>query len=767
MAVFTPAFMRATSGLGVPLAGAKCWFYQHNTLTPVTVYEDAGLTTPTTNPVVADANGLFPDVYWNNGTRTRAIYTTNAGDPTVSGDRLLDVEDIGSTAVTAGMATNGSNVSMSDAEAESFREAIKAQTTMVFGTITDAEAAEIDADWESILVEKHAGNRPTSLAVYSEVTDSGTLEAWQFRSNGNSRRWQLAAGVVSPETFGAVADGSTDDTAAIQAAIDFTEAMGGGTIRFTSGLTYAATSAVTVSGAKVRIEGYGATLLNGRITATDTATDFALVGLRLLNDETDGASYHFEISATRFLVEDVFCEKDPVAGGYQGYFRVDSSYGVIRGLRSRGSNGFFVGGHDHSFVNFDLESNMAGGPGGDDGFAIHAPNSQTYNIAIGPGVVRGHQNIASLGSAVGSSTDPGDYSHYVRNVAITGVVAYNCVGLVFIKPGAITSTPYYNGLVESVQITGCTLWDPAGHLYSQAIQIWAGRGSIVRNIGISDCRVVARAKSNGVTNVGVAIITRPDGDPATIENITLDGVSITDAHGGADNSGGAPGYPIDWGVFIEDQHGSGIIDGIVFDGIELDGNKTGGAYVDASVSGSVEFIAPKMRNTAVNPPGSTGGGIFSPKSGIIIHDADIEVDNLKPVGGALLTSTEYRSESVTLTAGSAPAGTGVANPFWIAPFDLYVWKVELIDAAGIAVDGTNYVSILIVNEATGTAITGINTSSTGLTAGVAKATETSTIVASQAYVAKGTVIRFGKTDFGSGKAITNMSVTIHYVPYSR
>ncbi len=65
-------------------------------------------------------------------------------------------------------------------------------------------------------------------ALYKKVVDTGELLPWQFRSNNNTLRWQLVPnsdGSISTKQLGAKHDWNgttgTDDTAAIQAAIDF------------------------------------------------------------------------------------------------------------------------------------------------------------------------------------------------------------------------------------------------------------------------------------------------------------------------------------------------------------------------------------------------------------------------------------------------------------------------------------------------------------------------------------------------------------------
>lgn len=48
---------------GKPYSGALAYFYAPGTTTPITVYTTAALTTPLSNPVVADASGIFPAIF--------------------------------------------------------------------------------------------------------------------------------------------------------------------------------------------------------------------------------------------------------------------------------------------------------------------------------------------------------------------------------------------------------------------------------------------------------------------------------------------------------------------------------------------------------------------------------------------------------------------------------------------------------------------------------------------------------------------------------
>lgn len=66
-----------SDGNGSPYPAAKAYFYETGTTTPKATYSNAGLTSANTNPVVADANGRFPDIYLD-AARYKVVVTTAA-----------------------------------------------------------------------------------------------------------------------------------------------------------------------------------------------------------------------------------------------------------------------------------------------------------------------------------------------------------------------------------------------------------------------------------------------------------------------------------------------------------------------------------------------------------------------------------------------------------------------------------------------------------------------------------------------------------------
>lgn len=58
------------NGNGSPIVGAKLYFYEPGTTTLKTIYSDSGLTTPATNPAIADSTGRYSNIFLDGIYRT-------------------------------------------------------------------------------------------------------------------------------------------------------------------------------------------------------------------------------------------------------------------------------------------------------------------------------------------------------------------------------------------------------------------------------------------------------------------------------------------------------------------------------------------------------------------------------------------------------------------------------------------------------------------------------------------------------------------------
>lgn len=88
--LYAPSRFFQVDGNGHVYAAAKLYFYQTGTTTLQTVYADSAATTPLSNPVVADSNGLFAAIYLSNANPYKAVLKSSADvtiwttDPIVS-----------------------------------------------------------------------------------------------------------------------------------------------------------------------------------------------------------------------------------------------------------------------------------------------------------------------------------------------------------------------------------------------------------------------------------------------------------------------------------------------------------------------------------------------------------------------------------------------------------------------------------------------------------------------------------------------------------
>jgi hypothetical protein len=70
---FYEPIARIFTNAGLVGVGYKYYFYQTGTTTPVTTYQNDGLTVANTNPVLSDANGRFPEIWYSDLSQLKLI----------------------------------------------------------------------------------------------------------------------------------------------------------------------------------------------------------------------------------------------------------------------------------------------------------------------------------------------------------------------------------------------------------------------------------------------------------------------------------------------------------------------------------------------------------------------------------------------------------------------------------------------------------------------------------------------------------------------
>jgi hypothetical protein len=197
---------------GQALSGASLYFYEAGpTTTFLATYQDEDLTPSlaNTNPVVADGEGRFPDIWLQPEKYYVEFYDADGN--------LLDAKDNVTGSVIGGRA-----VVIYDTIAE--------MTAVLKATILDDQQVSVGG---YTTVGDGGGGIFYWDSASTATVDSGTIFA---ADEGGTGRWiRVFTGWVNVKWFGATGDGTTDDQAAVQAAINSFGTSFSGTLFFPSG----------------------------------------------------------------------------------------------------------------------------------------------------------------------------------------------------------------------------------------------------------------------------------------------------------------------------------------------------------------------------------------------------------------------------------------------------------------------------------------------------------------------------------------------------
>jgi len=235
---------------GKPLSRGKLYFYEVGSSTPKATYSNSSLTTANTWPVVLDADGRQPDVFF--GGAAKLVIQSAAGVQIDTSDPVYPVQSTVSVVVGS-------------------------EAGVTVETWADLMLIESDTDFSTC----------TLLGFYAPGDGGGGQFYWDSTSEATPNigtvvqptatlgagRWlRIFDGNLYPEYFGAASDGATDDSAAISAMFDAVRdsdntthvATVGLTANFKPGGIYRCDNSVNATNIRTlnfKIKGNGATLL--------------------------------------------------------------------------------------------------------------------------------------------------------------------------------------------------------------------------------------------------------------------------------------------------------------------------------------------------------------------------------------------------------------------------------------------------------------------------------------------------------------------------
>jgi hypothetical protein len=346
------------------------------------------------------------------------------------------------------------------------------------------------------------GSAPTTAGQVLTSTSPSAM-AWQTPSAGSSI-------YINVKDYGATGNGSTDDTAGIQAAINAANTAGGGTVYIPPGIYVVATSVPLRPLSNVKIQGSGeaSVLTTAAITGTgvnifqginspsSVLTDVEICDLKIDGSHVTASSYNSSQGKGIFLE---YCERLKIHGVYM-YGTWTSGFGTD----------FLVDSEIDRCVADTCGRGWASGDVGGNGFGIGSGYYANESWVISNCIAKNIGNNGFIAEDQFQTTHSRDMilSHCIsysngqngfRNSGTSGVTFSSCYTFgnaqsgFYLAHGLGNYATSYNP--QDVNILGCTSY--GNTLYGIGVEDQIPAGNLF-NITIANCEVFNNTSSYGI-----------------------------------------------------------------------------------------------------------------------------------------------------------------------------------------------------------------------------------------------------------------------------
>lgn len=230
---------------GQPLSGGKIYTYAAGTTTPQATYTSSLGITPHANPIVLDSAGRVPggEIWLTDGLIYKFVIETSTAILIGSYDNISGVNsNFVDYAVQEEVQTATAGQTVFDLTTINYTPGTNSLSVYVDGVnqYVGDSYLETDSNTVTFTAGLHVGAEVkfTTAVTLSSASTTADLVGYTppFTGSASTNVEDKLAQYVSVKDFGAVGDGVTDDTAAIQAAIDYLKSTNiGGTVYFPAG----------------------------------------------------------------------------------------------------------------------------------------------------------------------------------------------------------------------------------------------------------------------------------------------------------------------------------------------------------------------------------------------------------------------------------------------------------------------------------------------------------------------------------------------------